>query len=390
MKKKINYYFMIVIPIMLIITQLEILGVSLGDIVFLLYIFIAIITVLNKGTSLYIKEFFNIYIILFIILVIFMIFRSFQYDFSTIESQIGNELVVTNIGYIRDRIDFTNFFRVSTVKEHLFMYIRFILLFLIMPIGAKICRCRNEFWNYVSKGILFAIVINLLLSVSDIVAGVRINGLLGHAQDISAICILYIAIEFSNVKKVNKVGMLISLIALCFSGTRSAIFSVVVLYISYLFRNKINTPFITVYGALGSSLLISYSNNLAKLVLKIFSLFTDNWDLMIRFELWSKVFLPVAQSNPLWGSNSFPSFADNILWWIYMPLGLLGVVLFFIIFGLDAVKAKRNKNYIQGNLIVILFSQGVLFTGFLGPHFILLWGFLYGAAKIMSYESKKN
>lgn len=389
MYKNIKYYIMVSIPIFLATTQFEIFSINVGDLVILFYMSVILMYSKYERKKIEIKGFFNIYIILFIFLTLVCIFRGAINKFNTNESILGNKLVVKYVKYIKDRENFSNFFRTEVFKDHIFMYIRFILLFIVMPFGAKIISYINKFWLYAKKGIFFSIIINLIISIQDIILGKRITGLLGHAQDISAISILYIAIELNN-SKVSKVKIFIAILGIYFSGTRSAIFSALVLVVAYYLRNKkINISKYVVILSIITSFLVSYSEKISNFILLLFSYITDSWDLMIRFKLWSKVFFEIFKSNILFGATAFPTFADNILWWIFLPFGMLGVILFLIIFIRESYIAYKNKNYIQQNLIIILFSQGILFNGFLGEHFILLWGFLYGASKVKNFNFKK-
>ncbi|MBU7594458.1 hypothetical protein [Metabacillus halosaccharovorans] len=386
MKKKLLYFSLFTIPMILMSLHLEINSINLADVIILIYFFILIYSVSKNKELLIIIRGNNQYFYLYIIWILIVLVRGTIYNFSTEEGILGNILIQNYVGYIDDRTAFMNFFRIDSSETHLLTFIRLVLAMVVYYIGVYFANKINGTIPYIKLGLLLSIVINVILSLEQLILDNRASGLLGHAQDLSSLGLMYIALEITEKKK-NYIGIFLAVIAIYFSETRSAYFAFVLLLLTVYFEN-VNIPKITILGTLISTLIVSFFIDAKQFILNIIGFITDPWDLMIRFELWSKVFAEISIKNLFFGANLFPSFTDNIIWYIVMPTGYIGLFLFIMMFIKDAKIAKRGNNVFKQNFIVILFGQGLLFNGFLGEYTIFMWFFIYGI--IYKSESMEN
>jgi hypothetical protein len=375
--KNYYYYFLITIPIILMSLHLEIAFANITDLIVLFYFFI-LVYFISKQKKIIVSRNNNKYIYIFIFWLLILTTRGIILNFINEESILGNKLVREYIGYIDDRSDFLNFFRVGEVQTHFLTYFRFILAFLVCYIGFFMANKFKVPLYYIKFGLLFSLVINVFISIIQVLQGAyRANGIFGHAQDLSSLALMYISLELVNKGKKSKLGLLIALVAIWLSGTRSAYFAVIILLISYILKNN-KIAIFTIGGTFFSTMLIAMSFTFKQFILNVFSLITDPWDLMIRFELWSKVFYQVSLKNYIFGANVFPSFTDNIIWFMVMPTGYIGLIIFLALFVREAKLSMLSGNQYKLNFIIILFGQGLLFNGFLGEYTIFLWFFIYG------------
>lgn len=377
MTKNLFYFSLITFPIMLMSMHLEIFSINISDLTIMIYFFIVSFFILKEKRILVLRGYNNPFFYLFIIWLIIVTIRGILQNFNTDEGNIGNYLVKTFVGYIDDRSDFLNFFRLGNFETHLLTYLRFIFAFIVYYLGIYISYRFKFSIKYIKNGLIISIIINILLSLEQIMLGNRASGILGHAQDLSSLALMYVSLELVNGNRKNKFAIMLALVAIWMSETRSAYFALIILLIS-LFLKKFNIAKITILGTLVSTLLVSYYQVIGNIILNIMKLYTDPWDLMIRFQLWSKVFKDVSFNNFYFGANLFPSFTDNIIWYIVMSTGYIGLILFILLFIRESKIAQKNSNQLKLNFIIIFFGQGLLFNGFLGEFTIFMWFFIYG------------
>lgn len=309
---------------------------------------------------------------------VFIIYSSFLMLFNDPYLVSFANSLIPSKWYQMNSVNVTSFYRGTLISA--FQILNFFIFFISFLFFSLYSRKLTQ--AMIKKILFVSLIFQFVISIFQvfILDYHRAYGTLDNPQALGLFMLIISCVVFPEKGKniFDYLSIFIIFSTILLSGTKSAIFVLVIIWLVTYFPSLMKRRYIYILLFLNFSfsVILSYNFELIDSVLLYASNYLNTFSMYLRYILWNS-FTEVISSNLLFGvRGTTVHFSENVIWFILLSYGLCGSIIFFLLIHTLLNYSMRNCKTIY-LLLLVLVVQGFSYYGVMvGTTGVLFWSLL--------------